>query len=339
MKLTLHVPGLVWPDAHDGAEVSRELSLPALTTLLGRGRVIPAAGAPSSLLGEVFGVSGAALARHAAQADGLDAGDGHWLIADPVHLRIDRDRALLADVGVMSLSQGDANALVASLNRHFAEDGLQFHAPRPGRWYVHLPAAPQAHFTPLMDAVGEDINRHLPGGEQGLLWSRWLNEMQMLLFSHPVNEEREARGDLAVNSVWLWGGGEEPVVQRCGDLLLTDDTTLQLLANVAGTPHDALPYRLEAALARAAGQGRVDELRVTPDSAEAPAQFRDVWGWREAQGRLEENWFAPALAALRDGRLAALSIRTTGNAGFSCSVSRRDLWKFWRRPVSLSHLY
>ncbi|MBV8679893.1 MAG: hypothetical protein JO338_05520, partial [Aquitalea sp.] len=203
MKLTLLMPGLSWLDAHDGAEVCRGLALPALATLLGRGHRQAMPLSLSALYQRSLGLSAAGIAARLAAAAGLQG--EHWLLADPVHVRIDRDRALLADVGVMRLGQDEAAALVASLNRHFAEDGLCFHAPQPGRWLLQLPEASAASFTPLADAVGENVNEHLPSGTRGLHWSRLLNEMQMLLYTHPVNDARELRGELSVNSVWLWG--------------------------------------------------------------------------------------------------------------------------------------
>ncbi len=33
----------------------------------------------------------------------------------------------------------------------------------------------------------------------------------MLLYTHPINAAREARGELAVNSFWLSGTGPTPV--------------------------------------------------------------------------------------------------------------------------------
>ena len=65
-----------------------------------------------------------------------------------MHLRVDRDRALLADIGVMSLSQAEADELAATLNRHFAEDGWRIHPLEPGRWLLQLEAAAAASFTP-----------------------------------------------------------------------------------------------------------------------------------------------------------------------------------------------
>lgn len=337
MKLTLIVPGLSWLDAHDGAEVLKGLALPALATLLGRARIDAAPGPLSALTAQSFGLSHLAPARQDALAAGLDAATGHWLIADPVHVRIDRDRALLADVGVMNLAQHEADALVGSLNRHFAEDGMTFYAPQPGRWYVRLAAASGARFTPLMDAVGENINEHLPGGSNGLMWSRWLNEMQMLLYTHPTNDQREAQGEVSVNSVWLWGEDEAGLQPTAPETrLFSDDPTWQGLAQQAGQRADSVPFAFDA-LAETL-QGETSAL-VHLDSLLAPAQYRDAWGWRDTLMQLETDWFAPLAAALKSGRIGQLTLTTHGPAGFSANVTRSDLWKFWRRARPLTSLY
>jgi hypothetical protein len=58
---------------------------------------------------------------------------------------------------------------------------------------------------------------------------RLQNEMQMLLYTHPVNDARSARGVLPVNSFWLSGTGALPQPQ----------TALERLPNVAASLRDA----------------------------------------------------------------------------------------------------
>ena len=57
----------------------------------------------------------------------------------------------------------------------------------------------------------------LPTGEDGQAGARHLLEAQMVLHASAVNERRESRGALPVNSLWLWGGGSAPLV-RSGTL-------------------------------------------------------------------------------------------------------------------------
>ncbi|OHX17627.1 hypothetical protein BI343_11515 [Chromobacterium amazonense] len=332
MKLTLLLPGLCWLDAHDGAEVSKGLSLPALQRLLGRGTLQRREQGFSASIAGLWGAPPAGLARLAARQAGLDAGAGEWLLADPVHLRIDRDRALLADVGVMQVARDEAVKLTDALNRHFGEDGLTFHPLQPGRWLLHAAKPLAAGFTPLWDVVGEDINHHLPQGEAGLAWSRMLNELQMLLYTQPVNDEREMRGELAINSVWLWGEGKPAAWRAPAPRLLADDEALHWLAAETGMQADGAPFAFDGM------EGGADSLLVL-DALQAAAQYRDAWGWREALERLERDWFAPLLQASRRGKLAQLTIIATGPAGFELNIAPADLWKFWKRARPLAALY
>ncbi|MEQ6290419.1 hypothetical protein ACFPAG_07325 [Vogesella sp. GCM10023246] len=334
MKLTLIIPGLTWLDAHDGREVSQNLPLPALTTLLARGQRQAQASSAAALLQQTFALPQLALAADLAAASGLETRGRHWLVADPVNLRVDRDRALLGDVGIMNLSQQEATTLVASLNKLFAEDGFAFHAPSPQRWFLSLPVASGAEFSALPDVIGNDINRHLPRGGNGMLWSRYLNELQMLLYTHPVNDAREARGEVPVNSVWLWGeqGGEAMRPTLRHDQLLAADALWQLLAQAAGKPAELAPFAFS-------GLAAAGDVLVQLDTVEAAAQFRDAWGWREGLQQLERDWFAPALTALKQRRLAELTVRCHGDAGFTLTLRPSDLWRFWKRPQTLGDLY
>lgn len=327
---TLFVPGLTWLDADDGATLAKDLDLPTLAKLAGKGSLEPLAGSASAAWRRLLGAP-LTLAANLAKAGGHD--DGVWLIADPVNLRVDRDRALLGDVGIMNLSLQESQSLVASLNDFFAEDGLHFHVLEAGRWLVQLPKPSEASFSPLADVIGEDINRHLPKGKRGMLWCRYLNELQMLLYNHPVNDAREARGEPTVNSVWFWGESDSSVVIQ-SDLqqILSAEGWLATLAAQAQIACDLPPYRF-ADLSLSTGHSLIHL-----DVVEAAAQFHDVWGWQQGLQRLETDWLQPALQALQSGQVDCLQIVCHGEAGFSLTIKRSDLWKFWRRPVRLAAL-
>ena len=207
MKLTVLLPGLAWPDADTLAAATDGLVLPELSWLLARAARTPLEQDADQVLAQQFGLGYTPVARVAGLADGLETRQGYWLRIDPVYLRAEREALVLADSGVMSISQQEADRLVDSLNRFFAEDGLRFHAPVPDRWYLEGRQPWRAEFTRLEAVIGENVDTHLPRGETALLWHRWLNELQMLLFSQAVNAEREGAGELPINSVWPWGDG------------------------------------------------------------------------------------------------------------------------------------
>jgi hypothetical protein len=75
------------------------------------------------------------------------------------------------------------------------------------------------------------------------------------------------------------------------------------------------------------------------DAMEQPAGVGDALVWREQLARFEADWLAPALGALRSGQLDSLRLLAPGDlAAAELQVSRHDLWKFWRKPRSLTEL-
>ncbi len=75
------------------------------------------------------------------QALGVDPGDAYWVAADPVTLVAGRDDVHLAGM-VRDLGADEAARLTATLNAHFAADGMAFVAPRPDAWFVRAAVAP-----------------------------------------------------------------------------------------------------------------------------------------------------------------------------------------------------
>jgi hypothetical protein len=67
----------------------------------------------------------------------------------------------------------------------------------------------------------------LPAGEDTAMHRNLLSEIEMALHEHEVNLMREANGQLAVNSLWLWGGGTAPEqITRAQPPLFSDDALL-----------------------------------------------------------------------------------------------------------------
>jgi hypothetical protein len=261
-------------------------------------------------------------------ADGIDPADGYWLRADPAHLHAARGELILTACGRLGQTQPEADALVASLNQHFAPESLQFHAVRPYRWYVRAAQAQDLVTIPPSAALGHNVDRLLPLGEHALAWHRRLNEMQMLLHEHPVNTAREARGAVPVNSVWLWGGGRRPQCRSSAGLTAwSDEPLVRGLALCAGAPCKPTPPSADAWL-RAAGAG--DHLIVLSD----PLNEHASWA-----SELERHWMAPLLAAIRRGAVErAMLVTHHGRELVRLAATRLDLWKFWRRAPRIDAL-
>lgn len=308
--------------------------LPALAALLGRAARRPLFAADAEeWLCRRFGVQKQRdwpVAPLTAEGDGAPPGNCYWLRADPVHLRVNRDHLVLADSGAFPLSEAEAEALVATLNRHFDGDGLWFRSLRPDRWYLALKEAPRLCTCPLPQAAGANVGACLPAGEDSRYWQRVTNDVQMLLHDHPINEARESAGNLPVNSVWLWGGGARPAVTaRPFDSVRSNDALSRSLALRTKIDGDALPGDADEWLD---GLGDGNHLAVL-NFLRGAAQYRDEQGWQEALNELERRWFAPLREALAERRIASLTFTVPG-APCEFAVSRGDRWKFWRRARS-----
>lgn len=148
------------------------------------------------------------------QQSGNTAIHDFWLFATPVHLILGRDNFILSDPATLSLSGEEADALIASLNSHFSHPDFYlqgFNLYRSGQvWFLGLNADPQIKTSPINQVINQDISPYMPTGSGALAWANWLNELQMLLFNHPVNQAREARGELPVNSLWCYGLSASP---------------------------------------------------------------------------------------------------------------------------------
>jgi hypothetical protein len=205
-KIHIVIPDLFLPQQL-ATYACADLSLPALEKMLARAqRSVLQTDTLEEWLCEQFGLESMAIAPLTLQADGMSAGDSYWLRADPVGINMQRDQMILqADI---ALTAEEAAQLCASLNAHFAVDGLRFVAPHPQRWYLQLDHVPGMQTHALAQVVGADIHAYLPYGAQALRWHSVLNEIQMLFYEHAVNQAREKRGEPVVNGVWLWGGGQ-----------------------------------------------------------------------------------------------------------------------------------
>jgi len=337
MHYHILVPGFACP-AEEASGPGGEFAATALATLIARGRRVsaPASGAERWLLGH-FGVERqrdwpAAPLRLLGDG-GSPSGDA-WICADPVHLRFEQNRPVLADASRFRLEADEAAALAASANSHFGADFV-LDARLPTRWYARLASAPDIETTPLGAARGRAIEARLPRGPDAMRWQALANELQMLLHDHPVNGAREARGELPVNSLWLWGAGTLPQLSaRPCQFVAAADPLARGLALASGAQALELPAGAQAWISEG---DRAGVALARLDALAAPSDYGEGQAWREALESLERGWFAPLLAALKAGRVGMLTLHLLG-AGHTLAVevTGADLRRFWRRRRPLA---
>lgn len=320
MHCELLVPGLLRMREYPRA--------PALELLLGRGRATRGGmRTAEAWLQEAFRLDPLPAGALTALATG-DAGSASWVRADPVHLRLLRDRAVIVPGEALGIAAEEAAALVASLNAHFA-GRMALRAATPAHWSARLETPVESGVAPALEVAGAAA---APARHGDAL----LTEIQMALHAHPVNEARESRGEAAVNSLWLWGSGTEP---RAGALtpgrwqsVTADDPLVRGLARAAQLRCRA-GDRGDAWLASAPEAGR---HLVVLDALRPLAAISDDAQFSSMLEALDREWFAPLLAGLRAGRIGMVTIHAPdGERALCVEVVRGDLRRIWRRPRPL----
>jgi len=346
---------LVVPDLFRDAVVS----LPSLERLLARSDPVPGETVVSdldALFFRLFGVDSdnqlpIAAVTHALDGDG-SVSAGWWIRADPVYLHLDRSRLVLFDQRALKISNDDAVRLAAEISegtnlpsslriepKGDIPQNFRLEALYPTRWYLQLPEPVRIQTSKLAAVHGQDIRHHLPEGEQAKAWQVLLNECQIILHHSSVNAEREARGDLPINSLWFWGEGCTPTVPSGIFTQVWSNHPLSLgLAHLSGTPYTAMPRTANHWFATVDRGGNHlvvlgDLLDLSTDKMVEETETSTIQ--TDALNRLEREWFAPLLEALHEGALASLTLyppqrRITGK------LLRQRWW--WRNRSLVKYL-
>lgn len=162
-------------------------------------------------IARALGLSGAdgqiPWAARQARQDGIDTADLAWGLLTPVHLHVGTEQVSLTDPAGLALGEEESRAIFDAVRELFTSEGFAMLWAAPLRWYVAHECLAELPTASLDRVVGRNIDRWLPGSASARLVRRLQNEVQMLLYTHPLNDAREQRGLPPVNSLWLSGCG------------------------------------------------------------------------------------------------------------------------------------
>jgi hypothetical protein len=127
-----------------------------------------------------------------------------WAVITPCHWAMGREHATLTDPATLGLDEAESRMLLAAMQPYFATEGITLHYTHPTRWLAESDVFRNLPTASLDRVLGRNVDRWLPASKQIKLLQ---NEMQMLLYTHPVNDERAAKGLRSVNSFWVSGSG------------------------------------------------------------------------------------------------------------------------------------
>lgn len=257
-------------------------------------------------------------------------GRGAWL-ATPLQLAAGMRTVHVPVDGILEPGPAEAQAWALDFARVFGGDGLRLE-PLPGGALVLLGLeAPGVRTVEPAALLGRSLEDALPAGGGAARLRALMTEIEMWLHEHPLNADRLCRGEAAIGSLWLWGGGGPACGAPCGAAgaagcaqawgrLYADDPWVAAVASLSGTPLSPPPSALAAGLAPRGGRA---VLVVSPGrlrTAVAPADggLVDV---------VDRVYLRPALQALRAGELGQLTLVAGDRAA---SLRGSDRLRFWR---------
>jgi hypothetical protein len=128
------------------------------------------------------------------------------IVLTPCHWAVGIDRITMGNPQDLQLSNEEAQALFALMRPYFLEDGIELMYSAPLRWYASgdgLRALEGLPLASLHRVIGRHVDAWQPPEVASRAIRRLQNEMQMLLYTHPINDHRASRGLPTVNSFWL----------------------------------------------------------------------------------------------------------------------------------------
>ena len=308
-----------------GRQALQSLALPHLERLLARFKPTQTLGSDEYSLspphelalaasrGWPLGEPALPWAADAARRAGLPTADQAWALLTPVHLHLGTDQVTLTDPAELQLGESDSRELFEAVRSLFETEGFGLHWTAADQWLATHALFDGLATASLDRVIGRNVDRWLPDQRQARLLRRLQNEVQMLLYTHPLNDRREAAGLPSVNSFWCSGTGRAPRA-------------------AAAAAHQAVNQAANHAANDAASEPRIDA------SLRAPALAEDWAAWCKA-------W-----RAIDDGPLAEMLTNQAGVQLTLCGERRatrfesapRRLWQrlsaSWRQGSAVAAL-
>jgi hypothetical protein len=201
------------------------------------------------------------------------ASSSGWAFITLCNWHVSNGQVTLGDPAYLQIDEATDATLFKAMQSFFAEDGIALHPHKPGQWLAQSPLLADLPTASLDRVIGRNIDPWLVGSHVAAdalspaakLLRRLQNEMQMLLYTHPVNEGRS----LTINSFWVHGTG-------------------------------ALPNDVTGGSMAAANQSAQQEPAVIHTLRQSALQ-QDLIGWLEGWQHVDAHVIAPMLARVAAG--------------------------------------
>jgi hypothetical protein len=231
----------------------------------------------------------------------LRGGDALSICFDPCYLHADRGNLLLF-YRDMPITDDEAQQLVALISPLVETYGASISIHQPNEWLLHLAAPTEVAFSAIEGLHGQTVTHALPTGTDASQWIQLWNEIQMVLFECPVNQQRERRGEPPINGIWFWGASELPDLKQ----------NIQLSGALSSTLREQIPVQHHLAI-------QFSDIGTLP-----AIHFLDITSLDEFMS----DWLQPAIKALQKWQLDEFIIHLPFEGSYFFTPLRA--WQIWR---------
>jgi hypothetical protein len=250
-----------------------------------------------------------------------------------VHIHAARDHLVLTNPNILEVTSEESNALYESIKDILSEISSVIYRPNtsPGKWFIEADKLRSLSTVHVEQAEGRNIDAWMPADTDtsGIArqWRKWQNEIQMIWFDHPVNQDRQSQGQLTINSLWISGLGcladirphaaiatAERFHSTENDSHFGSSVNLRLIANHLGKQH------------------------ITNISALDFNHSRSLLSLLHRESHQTEECWQIAIDALRSKKIPLLEIIDFPEGiARSRPITFEDLpkksWAFWKKPL------
>lgn len=296
-----------------------------------------------------------------------------WM-ATPVHLVAGLTSLHLDRGSILRLDPADLVALAADFQRVFEGSEFQLQPLDSGDFLLFGPQISLAETLEPARSMGNSVADTQRAGSSDPALRRLGAEIEMWLHAHPINDARRRHGAFPITGLWLWGGGPvpadgpapvpapplapapalapaqalapalapiyaavsspptSPACRGCSDIAFGCDAYLAGLWHSTGKRVLPVPQQLAGVFGYPHARRAVLVIEIGPLLHSNP-----MWTFFNALAQIDHAFIAPAVEALRQGKLERFVLIANDR---QLTLRARDRFKLWRRksPAGLSAL-
>jgi hypothetical protein len=247
-----------------------------------------------------------------------------YLLCRTIHLKADMHNALVIPLDNNSVNEDGSSLVLEDLQAFFSED-CELKPLENGLWLMRLKnCEPSDCYPHYLSVIGRKANQFIEQSKQALPWYKLMNEMQMFMHQHPINQNRLTTGLLPINSLWFWGAGEKPKFDDSKTQWFCDDEQLIRFADSSNIRHQSLDQ-----LAQTKSTENTIVIDLSLLEALKTSSSDNLQSKLEI---LEKTVFKPAMILFRSSH-TSLQLRTAHH--FDLTMTSFSKYKIWRSSKNL----